>query len=465
VTVRSLLLPALLLWSTLACAPLRAQTEPRPGSDAAAEPVVDAARLRDAAFDPAVLRQRRERLLASLPPGAVVVVAAGPVLGDTWAYRPDPDFLYLTGQRDGELALLLAEGVDVAFAPPRNPTWELWNGPRLAPGTALADASGFAEVRALTELNDRIVRALPKDEGTVYLIGVSAEELELPEGYTTRSCEREVAALRQVKDAGELALLQRAIDITCAALTEAIRSIEPGQPEYEIQAVIEYLFGRYGAQRPGFGSIVGAGPNSCVLHYNSNRGLAGAGQLVVMDVGAELWGYTADVTRTVPVSGRFTPRQREVYEVVLRAQEAGIAACRPGATIRDVHAAARRVIREAGYGEYFPHGTSHWLGLDVHDVGAYGRALEPGMVLTVEPGIYIAAEQLGIRIEDDVVVTEDGCRLLSGGVPPEPDAIEAMMREAGVGNQEVAPIPRRQPPAGGGEDQAPARRFFHTSPR
>ena len=239
-----------------------------------------------------------------------------------------------------------------------------------------------------------------------------------------------------------MALLQRAVDVTVAALTETIRSIEPGQSEHEVQGVIEYMFLRNGAQRPGFASIVGSGPTTCVLHYQEGRRQFGEGELVLMDVGAEIYGYTADITRTVPASGRFTPRQRRIYELVLRAQKAGIEAVRPGATLRDVHRAARRVIDQAGYGEAFPHGTSHWLGLDVHDVGSYGRPLEPGMVLTVEPGIYLPDENLGIRIEDDVLVTEGDPIVLSAGVPREVEELEALMLEEGVGNAAVAPTRR-----------------------
>jgi Xaa-Pro aminopeptidase len=251
--------------------------------------------------------------------------------------------------------------------------------------------------------------------------------------------------------------LGRAIDITCSALLEAMASIGPGQFEYEIQATIDYVFMRYGAQRPGFSSIVGSGPNSCVLHHSANRRRAVKGDLVVLDVGAELFGYTADVTRTVPVSGRFSPRQREIYEIVLAAQKAGIAAVRPGVKLRDVHAAARKVIRDAGYARYFLHSTSHWLGLDVHDVGATSRTLEEGMVLTVEPGIYLSEEELGIRIEDDVLVTRNGRQVLSDGVPRSVKEIEALMKGRGVGARNVAPLPDRRV-------EGKKTRYFHLAP-
>lgn len=409
--------------------------------------------LRDAAFHPDRLRARRRALVELLPKGAVVYVSAGPRGDDTFPFRPRPDFLYLSGRREAGLALLVGAEDDVLFAPPKDERHELWNGARIAPGSAEAAASGFAEVlSAGPERVERLRNVLARG-GPVFVSGVDPGvlERELGRAVPLQRADPLVAHLRGKKDEAEVALLERAVHITAAALDEAIRSLEPGFHEFEAQSIIEYLFARHGAQRPGFASIVGSGPFSCTLHYQDNRRRMGPGDLVVMDVGAELWGYTADVTRTVPVSGKFTRRQREVYEVVRRAQEAGFAAVKPGATLGTVHAAARAVIAEAGYARFFPHGTSHWLGLDVHDVGAYDRPFEPGMVLTVEPGIYLPDEALGVRIEDDVVVTEDGYRLLSGGVPRHPDELEALMARPGVGNAPLAtppaPGPAVAPPA------------------
>ncbi|MGE0710080.1 MAG: aminopeptidase P N-terminal domain-containing protein [Planctomycetota bacterium] len=403
--------------------------------------------LRAAAFAPERLRARRRALLAGLPEDAVVVIAGPPAESDILGYRPEPNLLYLSGQTDPSLTLLLSKDEDVIFAPERDKRWERWNGERLAVGSPQAAASGFGEVVAKGQRKARVLAALERHKGGLFLLGVSPAELGLEGAPQHRSPAPALARLRQVKDAGELALLERAADITCAALGEAAASVRPGQYEYEVEAVIEYLFARYGAQRPGFTSIVGSGPNSCVLHYGSNRRRIGAGELVVMDVGAELFGYTADITRTVPSSGAFSPRQREIYELVLAAQKAGFAAVRPGATLGDVDAAARKVIKDAGYGSYFAHFTSHWLGLDVHDVGEHRRALEPGMVLTVEPGIYLSKEDLGVRIEDYVVVTKDGCRVLSDGVPRTVAALEALARREGVGKLRVTPLPPRAPVA------------------
>ncbi|HUP18481.1 MAG TPA: aminopeptidase P family protein, partial [Gemmatimonadota bacterium] len=277
--------------------------------------------------------------------------------------------------------------------------------------------------------------------------------------------------LRLIKSDAELAYLQKAIDITTDAQRAAMAAIRPGMYEYEVEALIEFVFRAQGSPRIGFNSIVGSGPNSTILHYEENDRRMEADDMVVMDIGAEWAYYTADVTRTVPVDGEFSPEQAAIYQIVLNAQNAGIEAVRPGITIRDIHLAATRVVvaglieqgilsgtveanlESGAYRRFFMHGTSHWLGLDVHDVGGYvtgaerrPRLLEPGMVFSVEPGIYIAegAEgvdprwwNIGVRIEDDVVVTETGGRLMSGGAPREIDEIEAIM--AGRGLPEVVP--------------------------
>jgi Xaa-Pro aminopeptidase len=197
--------------------------------------------------------------------------------------------------------------------------------------------------------------------------------------------------------------------------------------EYEVEAALEFEFRRNGAERPGFPSIVGSGPFSTILHYDKSERRMQAGDLVVVDVGAEYGGYSGDVTRTFPVSGRFSPRQREIYQIVLDAQKAAIAKIKPGVRINDVHEAAMNYIRSKGYEKYFIHGTSHHIGLEVHDVGDTFRPLEANMVITVEPGIYLPDEQIGIRIEDDVLVTADGSRVLSI-FPREINEIEALVK-------------------------------------
>jgi len=197
--------------------------------------------------------------------------------------------------------------------------------------------------------------------------------------------------------------------------------------EYEVEAALEYEFRRNGADRSGFPSIVGSGPYSTILHYDKSERRMQANDVVVVDIGAEYGGYSADVTRTYPVSGKFSPRQREIYQIVLDAQKAAIAKIKPGARISDVHQAALAHIRAKGYESYFIHGTSHHMGLEVHDVGDTSRPLEPNMVITVEPGIYIPEEQIGIRIEDDILVTPTGYRILSV-FPKEAAEVEALVK-------------------------------------
>jgi Xaa-Pro aminopeptidase len=245
-----------------------------------------------------------------------------------------------------------------------------------------------------------------------------------------------IGALRLVKDEDEIARLRNAIDITAEAEREAMKTARPGMWEYEIEALIEYTFRRRGAERLGFPSIVGTGINSTTLHYDKSRRQTEAGDLVVMDIGAEYGYYSADVTRTIPISGRFTPRQRALYDLVLATQQAAIDSVKPGMTIGRLNSISRSYMREhsgdlcggESCDRYFIHGLSHWLGMDVHDVGDYSAKLAPGMVLTVEPGIYIPAEQLGIRIEDDVLVTANGYDLLSKGAPRSAAEIETLMR-------------------------------------
>jgi Xaa-Pro aminopeptidase len=237
----------------------------------------------------------------------------------------------------------------------------------------------------------------------------------------------DVAYLRQVKAPTEIVLLEKAIQITLKGHTAAARVIAPGVMEYEVEAALEYEFRRNGAERPGFPSIVGSGPFSTILHYDKSERRMEAGDVVVIDVGAEYSGYSADVTRTYPVSGRFSERQREIYQIVLDAQKAAIAKIKPGARISDVHQAAVAHLRSKGFEKYFIHGTTHHIGLAVHDVGDTSRPFEPNMVITVEPGIYIPEERLGVRIEDDILVTPSGHRILST-FPKEIAEIEALVK-------------------------------------
>ena len=263
-----------------------------------------------------------------------------------------------------------------------------------------------------------------------------------------------------LKTDAELTLLQRAIDITAAAHREAMKSIVPGMYEYEAEALIEYIFRRNGAESPGFPSIVGSGENAVVLHYNTNRRQMQADDMVVIDIGAEYHGYSADVTRSLPVDGTFSPEQKIIYELVLKAQQAGIEATRAGQAFGAPHLAAARVIadgllelgliqNEKEVRTFFMHGTSHYLGLYVHDVGTR-ESLVPGTVITVEPGIYISPSpeidpkwwNIGVRIEDDVLVTGGDPVVMSISAPRTVEDIEALMRQRGLGNEPAGVVER-----------------------
>jgi Xaa-Pro aminopeptidase len=247
-----------------------------------------------------------------------------------------------------------------------------------------------------------------------------------------------LADLRVIKDADEIRRLRRAGEISAAGHVAAIKAAHAGAWEYELEAAAEYEFRRLGAERLGYPSIVGSGVNSTVLHYDQSRAQLKSGDLIVMDMAAEYGYYTADVTRTIPANGKFTPRQRAVYDLVLGAQQAALDSLRPGITLGQLDGIARRYIRDRSRDTcgrrtcdaYFIHSLGHYIGMDVHDVGRYDIPLAPGMAITIEPGIYLPEEGLGVRIEDDVVVTATGYELLSGGVPRAAEAIEALMRKS-----------------------------------
>ena len=379
--------------------------------------------------------QLRRLQLASQLDGPVVLFAEPPA--DLVQYQQEDNFYYLTGLTEPNAILLLdATGDEMReflFSPPRDMDEERWTGAKLDPGPEAAEETGFMAVQELDAFQDRL-EAVLRDANTIYALTDREYDLmrlsEAAPGAALENVRPTIAAMRQVKSATEIALLQKAIEITMTAQEAAASIIRPNAFEYEVEAIIEYEFRRGGAERPAFPSIVGSGPFASILHYDRNDRQMLDGDLVVIDIGAEYGGYTADITRTYPVNGTFTERQREIYQIVLDAQKAALAKVRPGARMGGgsdgIHSAARDYIESKGYGDYFFHGTSHHIGLHVHDVGDTRRELEPNMVLTVEPGIYLPDENIGVRIEDDVIVTETGYRILSD-FPREIDEIEALM--------------------------------------
>ena len=378
-------------------------------------------------------------------------------------YREDNDFFYLTGvEVPNSWLVLTARGEALAetvlYLAPRDTVThyrsEQWVGPQLTPGPEATARTGIKDVRSTDRLGTELpplvfapdsparhgvllVKPGPGQADTPLLKDSLLGRVQAGAGIRVENLADQMAILRLTKDADELTRLRRAIAITGDAQAEAMRRMEPGMYEYQVEAGIEYVFRRSGAERLGFPTIVGSGPNSTLLHYDKNRRRIEDGDVVVMDIGAEFGYYTADITRTVPAAGRFTPRQRAIYELVLGAQDAAIKAVRPGITIQRLDQIAREYMR-ANSGQlcgtvscdrHFVHGLSHWLGMDVHDVGRIDTPLVPGMVLTIEPGIYLTDERLGVRIEDDVLVTPTGAEVLSAGIPKQPDAIEAVMKE------------------------------------
>ena len=396
---------------------------------------------------------RRRALLLRIGHGAVLIPAAHErdlekdYVQDN-DFRQSNTFFYFTQLETQDAWLLMtARGPDsletVLFLPPRNPSQERWTGLRLGPDSAAARLSGIATVLPNDSLDRRLLAARFRTGGPVYvpLDENTREERRILDltfgGADVRNVRPLTDSMRAVKDADEIARLRTAVNISVAGHVAAMQAARPGMYEYELEAALEAGFRRNGADRVGYPSIVGSGPNSTTLHYDVNRRRTQDGELVVIDAAAEWGQYTADVTRTFPMNGKFTPRQKAIYDLVLGAQQAAFDSVRPGVTMRQLDAVARRYMREHSGNlcgnktcddrELFNHGLGHPIGMDVHDVG-FSRPFEPGTVITLEPGIYLVAENLGVRIEDDVLVTATGGEWLSAGAPRTTDAIERLMR-------------------------------------
>ncbi|MBI4421669.1 MAG: aminopeptidase P family protein [Gemmatimonadetes bacterium] len=398
-------------------------------------------------------RARRERLMERIGQGLIVVPAAlerdleVDVLQDN-GFRQDDYFFYLSGlETPSAWLVLMASTVpdsDAAFLflPPRNPAQERWTGIRLGPGGDAARLAGIANVLGTEQLDSVLTSLQRRNIGPLYapLHGGTRDRERIRDwlyaGRDLRNAVPVLDSMRVVKDAVELARLRRAVSITTAGLRAAMQAVQPGMWEYQLEATVEYTFRNLGADRLGFPSIIGSGPNSTTLHYDAGRRQIQEGELVVMDVGAEYGQYTADVTRTIPVTGKFSARQRAIYDLVLATQQAAMDSIRPGLTMRDLNRIARDYLKahsgdlcgKSPCDSYFTHGLGHWLGMRVHDVGDYRIPLQPGAVVTIEPGIYLPDENFGVRIEDDVLVTERAYELLSADAPRAAADIEAVMR-------------------------------------
>jgi Xaa-Pro aminopeptidase len=428
-----------------------------------------------------VYAQRRRNFMRRMD-GGVAILRAAPVAVRShdveYAFRQDNDFLYLTGFPEPEATCILAPGAEqpyTLFVRPRDPEKETWTGRRTGVDGAKT-LYGADAAYTIDELDARLPKLVEHAAVVYYAPGrdqrFNTRMFELF-GWARDNHARSGAGPRGLLDPGailhdmrlfkapeEIEALERAIAIAAEAHTSAMRETRPGAFEYEIEALIDYTFRRRGATGPAYPSIVASGPNATILHYVENARQMRDSELLLIDAGAEYGGYCADVTRTFPVGARYEGRARALYDVVLAAQEAAIATVRPGASFDEPHQCALEIlvdglrhlglleeerdaaIASGAYRRFYMHRTSHWLGMDVHDVGVYRiddkpRALAPGMVLTVEPGLYVApdCEQvapewrgIGIRIEDDVLVTPEGNRVLSAAVPKHVADVEALRR-------------------------------------
>ena len=438
-------------------------------------------------------RGRREALREKLPPNSVAVFFANAVRNRSndvdYAYHQDPNFYYLTGYKEPDAVLLIFKDKQTAnngtqydeiiFVQPRNANAEMWNGRRLGDEGVKSklglnqafnntefkkynlDFTKFSTILFTDFQND--VRDDPTDSADLYdMIKQFKVKVNYPSEPSTLNVAREstknnlntrelsilMGALRGVKTKEELELVRKAVSISGMAQREVMKAIKPGMSEREIQGIHEYVFKKYEAEDIGYPSIVGAGHNGCILHYVENYKPAISNtELILMDLGAEFHGYTADVTRTIPISGKFSPEQKQIYELVLKAQEEAMKACKPGVTTQELSLVTQRVINrgltELGILKYenekhlyYPHGCCHHIGLDVHDPIPSGR-LQENMIITIEPGIYIPENAkcdkrwwgIAVRIEDDYLVTKDGYELLSASAPRKVEEIESLMQE------------------------------------
>jgi len=411
-------------------------------------------------------RMRRQSLASKASGGAVLLFASNEAEGpnDLYGYRPDDNFFYLSGWSEPGAALLIVGGnstenhsyTEILFLPNHNPSQEKWTGPKLgADSPDVSKVTGFDHIEVLDNLRSELVRLLPAKRAVVYTDVVSDGEISnsaapldwlkranaFPVGVSFQDVRPMLASLRTSKDAGEIERIRHATDASIAAHFAAMRTVKPGTTEREISALMQYEWGKRGCERPAYAPIVGSGFNSTVLHYSDDSGTMRPGDVVVIDAAGEYSMYASDITRTLPVSGKFSARQREIYDIVLGAQQAAMAAFRSGkSSLRreqpdSIYDVAYNYINSHGkdlhgesLGKYFIHGLSHYVGLNVHDAGDYNVPLAPGAVFTIEPGIYIPEEKLGVRIEDILYVDPDGKLInLTANLPHTADDVERAM--------------------------------------
>jgi Xaa-Pro aminopeptidase len=447
--------------------------------------------------------ERRQKLREKLPSNSVAVFFANPVRNRAndvdYVYHQDPDFYYLTGHKEPDAVLLIFKEKQTAsnnalydeiiFVQPRNAQAEMWTGRRLGVegvknrfGLEQAfnntefskynvDFSKFDEILFFDFHND--VRNEPYDSADLYDLikdfkvkvnypskegGLALNPEPKKNNLNTSDLEIIMNSLRGIKTPNEMELIRKAVRISCTAQVEVMKAMKPGMSEREIQGIHEFVFKKYQAEDVGYPSIVGAGHNGCILHYIDNyKPNISSKELILMDLGAEYHGYTADITRTIPVSGKFSVEQKQIYDLVLKAQEEAMKVCKPGSSMGQLTMVTRKVINkglkelgviqsESENHKYYPHGCCHHIGLDVHDRGDY-RKLEENMVITIEPGIYIPENAncdkrwwgIAVRIEDDYLITKDGNEHLSASAPRKAEEIEALMKQPSALDDFVLP--------------------------
>ena len=405
--------------------------------------------------------KRREQVLDQLPQGSVFVLYSGESVPESldagYPFDANRHFFYLTGLRRENMALVLSTAsgrrTQTLFIEEPVPSMERWTGRRVTIEEAKA-ISGVQDVRYIDALNGFLGRIAAREDleaayfdcyrdgfGDVDSYNMAKAKAFAATYPTVRlkNAHPMLARMRMVKDEDEIAQVKKAVELTDTGLRRMLSRLAPGMMEYQAQAEFEYGIRMAGAEGPAFPTIAGSGLNGCMLHYGTNHCRMEDGTLLLVDLGARYAGYCADITRTYPVGGRYSPRQKEIYDIVLEANRAVARAAKPGVTLRELNEECKRVLAEGmlrigkiekaeEIDRYYMHGVSHHLGIDTHDAAIdEGKGLAPGMIITDEPGLYIDEEEIGIRIEDDLLITEDGCEVLSEAIPRETGEIEALM--------------------------------------
>jgi len=422
-----------------------------------------------------VFAERRAKLAAAVNAPIVLFGYTGhEEANPSFVFMQEENFYYLTGHNEeGAAMLLVPESAaqkgwngarEILYLPPRDLAEEKWNGPRMGPDDpGIQEKTGFARVETFEKLRDALASLVknypeiytelpgPHDEGFPHAANWSKWVKDAAPQVSLKDVSSAVGTLRAIKSPGELSLMQKAIDPSIDAHLEAMKMMRPGLYEYQVAARMVEIHSYAGCETEAYAPIVGTGIDSTVLHYNKLDRRIEDGDIVLLDVGGQYSGYASDITRTIPANGKFTPRQREIYEIVLGAQNAALAVLKPGMTLYGSSSTSLQKIAmdyidshgkdKEGHslGRYYIHGLSHHLGLDVHDASGLPHPLEPGMVITIEPGIYIPEENLGVRIEDDVLITPTGYKQLTARLPRSPDEIEKIMSDGKAGREKQRP--------------------------